>query len=218
MQLEEPGQPLSQYNINSARFICNTNHIRLKYIRNDHLFPNPEDRMGTDFVPFVKDYDVIVANTGCHVSSHSNFTIQNEYSAREFGKIVNGTNKYIIYRTTAQPHPFCTAHGVVDFSNVRNLKDVQLVEFDEESPYNSYQWYLLPQRDRQLVRTYKQHISSINFDVLDIFPMTSLRRDGHRAPADCLHYFLPTVVDSWIQMFYNMLVKRFEHDTKLQDP
>ena len=148
MQLDERGQPQGRYMINDVRFICNTSHIRLKYIRNDHLFPRSGNQLEIDFVPFLKDYDIIVVNTGCHVSSHSDFTMQNEFSAKEFGNIVNGTTKYIIYRTTAQPHPFCTAHDVVDFSNVRNVKDVNFVEFDEESPYNSFQWYLLPQRNR----------------------------------------------------------------------
>eukprot|EP01041_Mallomonas_annulata_P009050 gene9050-18741_t len=41
----------------------------------------------------------------------------------------------------------------------------------------------------------------LNATILDVVPMTSLRPDGHRViyNNDCLHYFLPSVVDSWVK-------------------
>ena len=45
--------------------------------------------------------------------------------------------------------------------------------------------------------------------------MTSLRPDGHRfnvdgsIGGDCLHYLLPSVIDSWALMFYNALISKF---------
>ena len=46
-----------------------------------------------------------------------------------------------------------------------------------------------------------------NAKILDVVGLTRLRPDGHRADyQDCLHYYLPSVVDVWVQLMYNMLV------------
>lgn len=43
------------------------------------------------------------------------------------------------------------------------------------------------------------------FELLDVYWMTALRRDGHPSNVDCLHYLLPGPPDWWNHLFYSNL-------------
>ena len=90
------------------------------------------------------------------------------------------------------------------------------VRYDETSPLNKFEWYRIPSRDIVSIAHFRELLPQM--EILDVAPMTSLRPDGHRAPGDCLHYFLPSVVDQWVYMFYNLLLIRFGHSLLEEGP
>lgn len=214
-EIEINGEPAEQYDRQASRSICNST-VTLKFLRNDQLIPSfPADAnlfyLFYDWTLIVDNFDIIVVQKGCHVIDHEEFRNYTELGAIEFGKRLNNTNKLLVYRTTPQPHPYCDMNDVPATRVIESSRDIVFVGFDEESKYNDFKWYLIPQRDERSIATYKHHICSDNIVVMDVAPMTSLRPDGHRADrGDCLHYYLPSVVDSWVHVLYNILVSRFE--------
>ena len=230
-------QPASQWEPTAFHRICNTT-MKLKYLRNDHLMPDMNGRLSLNWKLWINDYDIILVNTGSHINEYKEFLRWTEYAAVEFSKKVNGTNKLFVYRTTAQPHPYCSPSDQADLRPIHNYNDVHFAELDEDSPYNEFKWYLIPSREKKIIKLFERNIAPQNFELFDIAPMTSLRKDGyvvfslpfflvtslilslyllrsllhnisHRAPGDCLHFYLPSVIDSWVQLFFNILARRY---------
>ena len=76
----------------------------------------------------------------------------------------------------------------------------------DNAPYN---WEVFPERDEFTVNLFRNLSNAI---IMDVSPMTSLRPDGHRFTdriPDCLHYWLPSVIDSWAYLLYNILIIKY---------
>ena len=210
MQLLSEGQPRKQHDDSDSFDLICGGKARLKFVRNDLLSGNRAalDPLHLDWVKHITDFDIVVANKGCHID-HGDFAVNTVASAIEFAKYMNSPNKTFIYRTTPQPHPYCTEDAVANTNALLSVDQENFVHYDEMSAFNEYEWYRIPSRDIMSLSLYRKHIPSM--EVLDVAPMTSLRPDGHRAPTDCLHYYLPSVVDQWVFMFYNLLLIHFGH-------
>jgi hypothetical protein len=193
----------------SFDLVCD-GRAKLKFVRNDQLSAdNPQsDPYLHNWQKHVANYDIVLVNKGCHID-HGEFAPHTLVSAKEFAKYMNTANKTLVYRTTPQPHPFCTEDAVAHTEPLLSVDQEQFVQYDETSAFNEYEWYRIPSRDILALSLYREHIPGMQ--TLDVAPMTSLRPDGHRAPGDCLHYYLPSVVDQWVFMFYNLLLIHFHH-------
>jgi len=69
------------------------------------------------------------------------------------------------------------------------------------------------QHQQQHVQQQQHHGNGTqHWHLLDVYPMTVLRPDGHlRPPGDCLHYHLPSVVDWWWHLLATLLADAANH-------
>lgn len=207
------------------RTICTSprGSVKVKFLRNDHLSPNQSYPHNNDFTPLLRNYDIIIVNTGVHVLPYDDFRRETNVGAKIFAGALRNTTKLLLYRTTPVPHPYCNKNDVIDFSPAFKAETARQIYYDEESPFNKYQWYVLPRRDGYSLRTYAQNLAKENFVVMDVGSMMSRRKDGHRtnhlqcnpvdkkcSGSDCLHYWLPSGVDAWVQILFNLLVRRLK--------
>ena len=216
MQMEIPGQPQAQANNTRFAFdvMCD-GQSSVRFIRNDQIIvtdPPPGCDCCLDWKQYIADYDIIVINKGVHiieVREDDLFLKVTEQSAVDLATYMKNTS-LLIYRTAVQPHPYCTMDAQADLKPVLSHADFKPILYDIDSRFNAYDWYKIHSRDKKTREIYKQHLP--NMHVLDVSLMTDLRPDGHRADGgDCLHYYLPGVVDQWFYLFYNFLIKYFGH-------
>ena len=52
-----------------------------------------------------------------------------------------------------------------------------------------------------------QRVKSVGFELLDVYPSSMLRRDGHRDNGDCLYYRMPSLMRHWNRMLLNTLLQ-----------
>ena len=72
-----------------------------------------------------------------------------------------------------------------------------------QSHANNYSWELVPEYNEYTRRA----VQGTRIKLLDVFPMTILRPDGHRVERkhDCLHYYLPGPPDFWNHLLLTLL-------------
>jgi len=216
MQMEIPGQPHGQTNNTEAAFnlMCDSKSS-VRFVRNDQIIitePPPGCQYCLDWKQYIADYDIVIINKGVHLNEVRDddvFIKYTEQSALDLATYMKNTS-LLIYRTTAQPHPYCTMDAQVNLETIVSHADFKPVLYDIDSPFNPYQWYKIHSRDKKTREIYKRYLP--NMHVLDVTLMTYLRPDGHRADIDdCLHYYLPGVVDQWFYLFYNFLIRHYGH-------
>jgi len=183
------------------------------YVRNDHL--SKEGSCKDICNPWIDKYfssrkrTLFVGNIGAHIMQFSQF--RSEFDA--FVELMNHTipaNDMIFFRTTVPGHGKCNAFHA-PFNN--------MTEFFENQQYDKYGWdKFTSYNDHVKQRIYNlQQLEQNNFTsgrsssgrkwfVLDVFPMTVLRPDGHRGGHDCLHYSLPGPPDWWNHLLYSTLL------------
>jgi hypothetical protein len=162
--------------------------LELVFIRNDFLSTQPWGCFAATPMPWVYEYlssmapTLLVLNTGLHFH---NLT----YYKQHFDHIVQRINSsafqvrtqdIVAYRTSVPGHTSCS----------QNTK-----------PYN---WNAVKD-----FNTYtKQILADTKVLVLDVFPITPLRPDGHKnPPKDCLHYSLPGPPDWWNHLLITQLAR-----------
>jgi len=219
MQLGEPGQPQDQgmhhpsYE-HSKSFICKRKS-RMAFIRNDHIRsreknPNPSakgDRY-RDYTKIMNTFDIIVFNKGAHVAtSTEDFTTHTLETIKYLQ--THAKDQLIYFRTTPQGHVGCTRQSEV---NTTLLLTPPVLLTKEMAIYD---WDIIPSRNKIAVEAF---LTLPNARILDVVPMTSLRPDGHRfSDKDCLHYWLPSVIDNWSYYFYNSLIQELKNHTKVNN-
>mmetsp|Transcript_51558 Transcript_51558/g.103543 ORF Transcript_51558/g.103543 Transcript_51558/m.103543 type:complete len:382 (+) Transcript_51558:147-1292(+) len=155
-----------------------------------------------DWHHFAHLFELLVMNQGAHP------VVPLEYKAG-----VNATafwlkenySGFFFFRTTPPGH-----RGVTITSSV----DTQLLLTDPDWPHKDqipehYHWDLFPELDAFAVATFNKILQN-RFCPLHVAAMTYLRRDGHRLKQrkggyDELHYYFPSVYDSWIHVFFNFI-------------
>jgi len=216
------------------------NDIRITYVRNDQLIENDKPcDVAKDLrncyaycYPWVDKYlafegtTLLIASTGAHYQTHHQF----QYALREFVKTVDSLNRnydHLIFRTATPGHRGCDDFPTTPF---KNFTEYALTISDEYSwdkfvGYNDYAVKFFDAREREdsrgLFWSVKQsdgvmtEPKRMKMEILDVYPMTVLRRDGHVSGEicdnchstikDCLHYFLPGPPDWWNHMMYSHL-------------
>jgi len=135
----------------------------------------------------------------------------------------------VFFRTSAPGHWGCDEPGLRPYKDYHEY--YEFVSSDDKSQVDQYGWnnlfeyndyaiksiYERSHKSRMydpLFQSSKDSLSSLLVEILDITPMTILRRDGHigdeyKSPlipgGDCLHYALPGPIDWWNHLLYNNL-------------
>jgi hypothetical protein len=205
---------------------------RLQYIRNDQVRADHNDPLlrsdsnkhffFRNWTQIAADFDILVLNKGAHfvhVEEHfinetrrtAEFLRAHYLNVRRTSGLHNNT--HVFFRTTPSGHPHASYSSTVNTSTIAPF-DPMTVDCgkeggDEQYTYcYSYGWDRFRHRNRLAVDIFREYLGS-SLTVMDVAPMTYLRPDGHHCDeekcGDRLHYFLPSVVDGWVQMFYNLL-------------
>jgi len=221
--------------------------ITISYARNDQLIENEkpvdieedlrncyaycypwEDRY-TDF----EGTTLLVVNTGAHYQTHHQF----QFALREFIKKIDSLERYwdiMLYRTSSPGHSDCEERPDSPFANYAEYANTITDEYSWEKfvGYNDYAVKFIDERNRGDSRGYNPGSSTVSpagavgilkqpdrmkMEVLDVYPTTVLRRDGHvsgetcegcqsHAIRDCMHYFLPGPVDWWNHLLFSYIM------------
>ena len=183
----------------------------IQYVRNDKLSLTKTNRrcVGGICNAWVDAYrgfkdrgkTLLVANTGAHL--HSFPTFQSRFDA--FVQLLSEQKEsqdLIFFRTTVPGHFNCSRSDV-PYQDARHFRatlgsdhyDWSLMESYNEYAKDAFQVGCLARRE-----TCRRRL------ILDVFPMTILRPDGHsNPPVDCLHYLLPGPPDWWNHLLYSNL-------------
>jgi hypothetical protein len=133
----------------------------------------------------------------------------------------------LYFMTTSPGHAYCHKYAKPELTRIENEDDFEKVvekylrRLPDQLLKNGFDWQDYHLHDK-LTKKILGDMKELNATVLDIAPMSYLRPDGHRFEefsayegwlkggtdfshlGDCLHYFLPSVVDAWVNMFYNV--------------
>jgi hypothetical protein len=226
MQLDTPGQPIDQFDVISELNNSESSGICLQqggghlvYLRNDQLSVRKKSPWNcTRLKPFVHDrdfsaiadqFDIFVMNKGAHHVGIVQFQEDLIFTADWLKTYIQTQtrNISIFYRNTPQGH--AGASTEVKPLTEPLTKEPEWARYSTNPAKYNHHWELFPIYDRLAMQILHDRLG-INITFLQISYMTFLRPDGHRckaygAPCDDLHYFLPSVVDSWVQVFYNLL-------------
>ena len=186
---------------------------------------------------------VLVLNTGAHYQSHHEF----QYTTRQVLKTIDeiGRKKdVVLWRSSTPGHRECDSPGLNPLESYDEYSPAVTDEFswDKFVGYNDYVSKVLDLRAREDKRGYdiqpkpKPKIgpdgipqppppppppTRTRIELLDVYPMTVLRPDGHVSGEecggetnscaaggvkDCLHFFLPGPLDWWSHAMYSHLL------------
>jgi len=176
--------------------------------------------------------NLIIANTGLHVKEADKFRehfhdfVQNiDLFQQEKTSLQN--NDIVMFRTSVPGHFGCEIPSLKPFSDYTEY--AKFIKTNKESILDKYRWNnMFEYNDEVATSLYKRRNMDwssrrqVNPDpgkkalieILDVLPMTILRRDGHigdefkpdPVPAgDCLHYALPGPIDWWNHLLYSNL-------------
>jgi len=130
----------------------------------------------------------------------------------------------VMFRTLVPGHYGCSVPGLKPFHDYEEYK--KFVQYDKDSLEDKWNWNILldlndivaksiyKRKNLDLLSSQKDFSKKTLIEVLDIMPMTILRRDGHISdefrPAtvpdgDCLHYALPGPIDWWNHLLFSNL-------------
>jgi GDSL/SGNH-like Acyl-Esterase family found in Pmr5 and Cas1p len=207
--------------------------IKVVFVRNDELLENDlpvsvdgeNQNCHTYCYPWTQKYlydevkTVFFVNAGAHIHSFDLFTAMIDRFVHVFDGL-NRPDDLVLFRTLVPGHWDCSRPGLAPFKTFDEyMKDSAAHEspqteavygWDKFSPYNDYAVNVIDRRRFQTSDTPKALM-----EVVDIYPTTILRPDGHcsdefRLPAysttDCLHYTLPGPIDWWNHLAFSHLV------------
>jgi len=216
---------------------CPNSIIQFSYTRNDQLKENKlpvsiPDEVGNCSMycyPWTDSYQshpgktLLLASVGAHF--HDELIFHEAFD--EFTRTIDSIRRpedIVLFRTTVPGHADCHDEVVPDkkkpfdswFEYEPTITDVY--SWDKFINYNEYAERVLYER-RYLVKNSKLKHLMAQIELLDVFPMTVLRSDGHvggeecqgagycaKENRDCLHYNLPGPVDWWNHLMQNNLM------------
>eukprot|EP00899_Mesostigma_viride_P016212 jgi/Mesvir1/24592/Mv21912-RA.1 len=154
------------------------------------------------WVRHLASHQVVVLNSGAHLVGRSDKAYTQEMGAA-LEYLARHYKGQVFYRTTPRGHPQCEDAPASPIPSY----DRYLATHKGGGEYKKYHWDRIPGLNaiaRTLMR--RAHIP-----LLDVAHLTELRPDMHRPHAkDCLHYILPSVVDTWNWLLYNAMLGRIE--------
>lgn len=206
---------------------------RLHYLRNDHFSVNNVMRWNRkqsgdqritarDWKEVAHVFDFIILNKGAHYATLS----ESERVTRESGAWLqtfldrqwkeHQKKVTIFYRTTPPGSPHCQYDSPVNTTLLLTVPewfptiDRNNVE-DVNKYFHQYNWDSFPVVNNLTLSVLQEYLPKEQLIPLHVAEMTSLRPDTHRCyepnkPCDDeLHYFLPSVVDTWVHTFYHLM-------------
>ena len=181
--------------------------IDVEFTRNDEL-SNATDQIGDWSLPWIESYasnpapTLVIANTGMHEPT----MVEYQYNFDMFVNTMENLGRHddlVVYRTSVQGHLKCKE------KNTKPHADAS--EFQVAKMHN---WHYVDSFNQYTIERMRNSTVSNGWMLLDVYPMTILRPDGHKSPrpppgrihGDCLHYKLPGPPDYWNHLLYSNLL------------
>jgi hypothetical protein len=208
---------------------CPAFDFTIQFVRNDELLENKKQVSLQNQVKNCHSFcypwkqiaasdpsrTLFVVNIGAHLHSRELFNKAIPRFISQFDSL-NRKEDIVFMRTLVPGHKNCGRKGLKPFENfaeyaavVKGQKKVKdTYNWDVMSSYNSFMSKLLEDRKRS------SGANVARMELLDVFPMTVLRPDGHIADefktpetrkTDCLHYSMPGPVDWWSNLLFTQL-------------
>lgn len=147
---------------------------------------------------------LLIVNSGVHFHEVKKFTIEMDSFITQLinvskSLLSKGRTDHVVFRTSVPGHASCQKYK-------RPLEDPSQFHLSRK-----FEWHLVPEYNKYAKKslTAERVTSRLKVSMLDVYPMTILRPDGHRARPgrvpDCLHYYLPGVVDWWNHLLISEL-------------
>ena len=208
--------------------------ITFTFVRNDQLNDVTE---GTTFgtpicfdycYPWVTEYQsnpartLLVFNTGAHRYKHP--LMQNDI--KQFLELLDSIDRpatndesvkkdVFLFRSTVPGHKECEKMDIEPYGSY----DEYIRFWTDKYSWNNFAGYndFVDRKveDRKSILRSNPNSGFKDIDILDVFPMTVLRPDGHASSKDCggdgcgrkdcLHYSLPGAPDWWTHLMYSQL-------------
>jgi len=209
-----------------ATFKCpnGANEIQIQALRNDELNKIAEEPMEKKpncgimgyCMPWINEYTsnpvptVLIANAGAHIDDIVRF----RSLFYDFLNIVDSADRsddIVFFRTSVPGHRDCMKEGIQPFYYYHEYqaRETKKWNWDMFYKHNNYV-------DRTLNDRAARGDARIPIELLDVYPMTVLRPDGHASSSDCenqcgraddcLHYSLPGPPDWWSHLLYSNLL------------
>lgn len=202
----------------------------LQFIRNDELLENEmpvsideeKSNCNTYCFKWTDEYKadprrtILIFNAGAHIHEEKQFQAAIDRFISTFDSFQRPQD-IVLLRTLVPGHRACGRPGLKPFINFEEYKiDAEARDPDPNEgvyswgKFQSYNDYAIMALDRRRFAT--KETPQALMEVIDVYPMTVLRPDGHisdeyRAPTlletDCLHYTLPGPIDWWAHMFFS---------------
>ena len=179
----------------TIRCPAGTPSFRVLFSRVDHLAPG--DRAVGAVVQDARPGSVIVLNRGSHFSPDAELLPAVLGVVRELATA--RPDLLLVWRTTPAGHAGCATHSAQG--------GAPLTVRPDEAGLPHHWGEFARQNEGVVAALAAQHPAVL---VLDVVPMTALRRDSHTARAengkeDCLHYCQPGPVDGWVEGLVRVL-------------
>jgi len=231
--LLRPSEDLPLQNQSGFRYIIdcpnpNGFNFTLQFIRNDELLETSEPVSIAEQTMNCKNYcypwiapymgddrrTLLVVNAGAHLHDRALF----EGGMRRFVQIFDSLNRVgdiVMIRTLVPGHKNCGRPGLKPFNSFAEY----VADTTKEKTKDTYNWVLFSSYNDFIGRLMDERIleqkSLARMEILDVFPMTVRRPDGHMADEykspdtkrnDCLHYSLPGPIDWWNHLMLGNLM------------
>ena len=205
---------LRQYN---HTFHCDdTFTYEVTFTRNDHLsnHTNRTGACGDICTPWFERYvanptpTLLILNIGAHVPTPEEYKSDLDAAVKMIQKTSRPQDR-IVFRTSVPGHEYCDIYEE-PFADVSEYNNGSQTHQRKKVSFRTYNWKYVEGFNRHTKQKLSNLANEGGWMFLDVFPMTVLRPDGHRAPSrqppDCLHYLNPGPIDWWNHLLYSQLL------------
>jgi len=191
------------------RIDCPAGPVSFVYVRSDRLWNSSHYEYCNEYCnPWWSKYldddrpTLLLANTGIHAHTMKRFEEDFDNFTSRLASVSHLRPKDLFYfRLTLPGHEKCHEYD-------HPFRSLQEFSLDGELA-RRYTWGLVPGFNdyAKMAASRLAAARKFNLTVLDPYLLTILRPDGHRfQQGDCLHYYLPGVVDWWNHLLVTMLL------------
>jgi hypothetical protein len=193
----------------------------LVFLRNDYIAVNQTTEGSRhilhNWTRLALEFDIIILSKAAYQGMSYYDSVQQSIETARFLQtlLVQRPDTRVIYRTTSPGHPHCSIDSkpITDplLTEPMWLNMTGMTESERQEYVVKLQWDRFSVVNEVTAAIFASFLPPSQFSVLRAAELTALRPDGHRCTRDkkkkCdeLHYFLPSVVDSWVLLLQNTL-------------
>ena len=169
--------------------------------------------------PWVKEYEslqgrtLLVVNAGAAYHATETFNLMFDTVVEALDNVTKRAD-LAFFRSTSPAHHDCFNNSLYQTAPLSHFDEYVNIAETSHYSWNLFKFYNEYAQNRLTQREGRKDLFPLRY--LNIFNMTALRHDGHKAANDCLHYELPAVVDWWNHMLFTSLSDIAAQESKVK--